>query len=83
MLSSPVAVTEISFGEKNYKQLIGYLYNYHKVRPLYIMLPKTSAYVKSYGGQTKWMCFLIENDDLLEQYNTISDKGSADIKKTV
>ena len=43
------------------------------------MLPKTSAYVKSYNGQTKWMYFLIE-DDLLEKYNTIWDKVSADIK---
>ena len=45
------------------------------------MLPKTRAYVKSYDGQTKWMYFLIEDDDLLEKYNTIWDKVSADIKK--
>ena len=45
------------------------------------MLPKTSAYVKSYDGQTKWMYFLIEDDDLLETYNTIWDKVSAYIKK--
>ena len=43
----------ISFGEKNYKYFIGYLYNGNKVKPLNIMLPKTSAYVKSYDGQTK------------------------------
>ena len=49
--------------------------------PVLIMLPKTSAYVKSYDRQTKWMYFLIENDDLLEKYNTIWDKVSADIKK--
>ena len=35
----------------------------------HIMLPKTSVYVKSYDGQTKWMYFLIE------------DNVSADIKK--
>ena len=35
------------------------------------MLPKTSAYVKSYDGQTKWMYVLIEDDDLLEKYNAI------------
>ena len=29
------------------------------------MLPKTSAYVESNDGQTKWMYFLIEDDDLL------------------
>ena len=48
--------------------------------PLCIML-KTSAYVKSYNGQTKLMYFLIEDDDLLEKYNTIWDKVSADTKK--
>ena len=51
------------------------------VKPLHIMLLKTKTYVKSYDGQTKWMYFLIEDDDLLEKYNTISDKVNADIKK--
>ena len=45
------------------------------------MLPKVKTYVKSYDGQTKWMYFLIEDDDLLEKCNTIWDKVSADIKK--
>ena len=48
---------KISLGEKNYKYFIGYSYNDIKVRPLNIMLPKTSAYVKSYDEQTKWMYF--------------------------
>ena len=60
---------KISFGVKNYKHFIGYLH--HKVTCLHIMLPKTRAYVKSYDGQTKWMYFLIVDDDLLEKYNTI------------
>ena len=47
------------------------MYNDHKVRPLHILLPKTSAYVKVYDGKTKCMYFLIEDDDLLEKYNTI------------
>ena len=47
------------------------------------MLPKTSTYVKSYDGKTKWMYFLIENDDLLKKYNTIWDKVSADIKRNL
>ena len=42
---------------KNYKYFISYLYNDHKVKSLHIMLPKTSAYVKSYDRQTKWMYF--------------------------
>ena len=39
---------KISSNEKNYKYFIGYLYNDYKVKPLHIMLPKMSAYVKSY-----------------------------------
>ena len=31
---------KISFGEKNYKYFIGYLYNGNKVKPLNIMLSK-------------------------------------------
>ena len=42
----------------------------YKIMPLHTMLPKTSMYVKSYDSQTKWMCFLIEDNDLLEKYNT-------------
>ena len=48
-----IASNKISFGEKNYKYFIGYLYNDHKVKPLHIMVPKTSTYVKSYDGQTE------------------------------
>ena len=44
------------------------------------MLPKTSVYVKSYDGQTKWRYFFIEDDDLLEKYNTVWNKVSPDIK---
>lgn len=45
------------------------------------MLPKTSVYVKSYDGQTRWMHFLIEDKNLRQKYNSISDKVSADIEK--
>ena len=45
------------------------------------MLPKKSAYVKSYDGKTNWMYFLIDDDDLLEKYNTIQVNVSADMKK--
>ena len=52
-----------------------------KVKPLHIMLPKTSAYIKRYDGKTKWIYFLINNDDLLEKYNTVWDKVNADVRK--
>ena len=35
------------------------------------MLLKTCAYVRSYDTKTKWVYFLIENDNLLKKYNTI------------
>ena len=55
--------------------------NGNKVKPSHIMLPKTGACVKIYDGQTKWIYFLIEDDDLLEKYNTVWDKFRADMKK--
>ena len=57
------------------------MYNGNKVKLLHIILHKTSANVKGYDGQTRWMHFLIKNDYLLERYNTILDKVNADIKK--
>ena len=49
---------------------------------LHVMLPKTSAYVKRYDEQTKWMYFLID-DDGLGKHNTIYKKASPDIKKII
>ena len=44
-----------------------YLYDDYKIKPLHIMLPKMSVYVKRYDGQTKWMQFSIEDNDNLEK----------------
>ena len=57
------------------------MYDDYKINLLYIMLPKTSIYVKCYDGQTKWMYFFIENNDLLEKHNTICNTVSSAIKK--
>ena len=78
-----LVANKIPFGEKSYNYFIGYLNDNHKVKPLYIMLPKTSAYVKGYDGQTKWMYFFIEDDDLLETYDTISDEIRVISKKNL
>ena len=51
---------KISFSEKSCKYFIGYLYDYHKGKPLHKMLPKTSTYVKSNDWQSKWMYFLLK-----------------------
>ena len=45
------------------------------------MLPKMSAYVRSYDGQTKLMYLFTEDDDFTEKYNTIWDVISALISK--
>ena len=65
---------EISFGAKSYKYFNGYLYGGNKVKPLNIMLSEISAYVKSYDGQTKWMYFVIEDDDLLKKRKLFQQK---------
>ena len=57
--------------KKNCKYFFGYLYNGNKVKRLNIMLPKASAYVKGYDGQTKQMHFLTEDDELLEKHNIV------------
>ena len=75
MKSQKGTSNNISFGEKSYEYFLGYLYS-DDVKLLNIMLPKTSAYIKSYDGQTRWIYFLNEDDDLLEKYNTIQHKVS-------
>ena len=43
------------------------------------MLPKTTACVKSYDGQAKWM--YISFEDNVKKYNTVCDKICAVIMK--
>ena len=42
---------KISSDEKNFKYIIGYLYNVYKVKRLHIMLPKMRVMVKSHGNE--------------------------------
>ena len=73
---------KISSDEKNYNYFIGYLCDDYKIKPLHVMLPKTSMHVKSYDGETKWMYFLAEDNDFwLKKYNTIWDKFCLVLKK--
>ena len=47
--------------KKNYKYFINYNDDDdYVIKPLPIMLTKTSAYVKIYDGETKWMKFLLK-----------------------
>ena len=73
-----LVTNKTSSGEKNYNALLDSDY---KIKPLFLMLPKTSAYVKGYDGETKSMYFSIEDGDLLNKYNNIWNKVSNSIKK--
>ena len=77
-LKKTISFTTIRFlfVKKNCKYFIGYLCSDHKVKPLHTILPKASAHIKSYDGQTQWMYFLIEDDE-----KTIWENFSVDIKK--
>ena len=60
------------------------MYDDYKIKPLHITLPKTSAYVKSYDGQTNYIYIFKDGgtcieDGLLVKYETIWDKFSTDI----
>ena len=59
------------------------MYGDYKIKPLHKILPKTKAHVKGYDDQTKWIYFLIENDDLLWKCNTVWDKAGSDIEKRI
>ena len=54
---------KISSGEKNYKYFVGWINDDYNIKPIWIMLPKTSVYLKSYNAETIWMQCLIEDDD--------------------
>ena len=49
------------------------------VKPLCIVLPQMSGYIKSFDNGGKNMSFVIKDDDVLDKYNEIWNK----IKKTL
>ena len=56
----------VSSGKKNYKYFIGYKDDDYRIKSLRTILPNTSAYVKSYDRETKWINILVKDDDLLK-----------------
>ena len=51
----------VSSDEKNYKCLIGYKDDDNEIKDFLKL-----TYVKSYDGETIWLQFFIEDDELLE-----------------
>ena len=67
---------EVSYGKKGFKCFVEYSDD-NKTKPLCIMLPKMIGYVKHFG-ETKYMSFLIEDEELLKEYkNKVRDKISS------
>ena len=62
--------------KNNYKYFIGYINDY-KIKLFSIILPKTSAYVKTFDGETKSIYFMIEDEELLKEYIMIFGIKSA------
>ena len=71
--------SKVSFGKLRFKYFVGRRDN-EDVKPLCIMFPKISGYTKSFS-ETKYMSFLIKDDELLKKQNKIWDKISNSIKK--
>ena len=59
--------------EYGFKYFIGYK-DGEIVKPLCIILPKMSGYIKYFENGGKNMSFMVKNDDVLEKYNKIWDK---------
>ena len=53
---------------KSFKYFTGYKDD-HIIRPLCIILPQMRRYIKYFDIGRKNMCFMIEDDSLLEKYN--------------
>ena len=67
-----IVSNKISFGKEGFKYFIGYN-DSKKVRPLCTILRKLSAYRRNFD-ETKYMSFMIENGELLQNYDRIVSK---------
>ena len=75
-----VLSNKISFGKKDFQYFIGYK-DAKNIRPLCIFLPKMRAYRRDLY-ETKYMSFLIKDDELIEKYNKFWKELEIVSKKT-
>ena len=68
-----VVSDEFKHSDKGCKYFIGYTYD-NIIRPLCIVLPQMSRYIKYFDNDEKSMSFKIENDSVLVKYNEIWNK---------
>ena len=67
-----VISNKVSFGKKGFK----YFFDYKdaQIKPLCIYLLKMSPYRRNFD-ETEYMSFFLKNEELLEKYNQIWEKG--------
>ena len=63
-----VASTKVSFGKKGFRYFVEYEDDSEKVMLFCIMLSKVSVYRRDFE-ETKYMYFLIKDNELLEKFN--------------
>ena len=73
-----VVSDKFKHNNEGFKYFIGYQEG-EIVKPLCIILPQMSGYIKYFENGVKNMSFMIKNDDVLDKYNEIWNK----IKKTL
>ena len=73
-----VVSDKFKHSDEGFKYFIGYQEG-EIVKPLCIILPQMSGYIKYFENGGKNMSFMIKNDDVLDKYNEIWNK----IKKTL
>ena len=73
-----VVSDKFKHSDDGFKYFIGYKEG-EIVKPLCIILPQMSGYIKYFENGVKNMSFMIKNDDVLDKYNEIWNK----IKKTL
>ena len=76
-----VVSDKFKHSDDGFKYFIGYKEG-EIVKPLCIILPQMSGYIKYFENGGKNMYFMIKNDDVLDKYNDIWDKikGKLNIK---
>ena len=74
-----VVSDKFKHSDEGFKYFIGYQEG-EIVKPLCIILPQMSGYIKYFENGGKNMSFIIKDDDVLGKYNEIWDKGELNMK---
>ena len=65
-----VVSDRFNHSDEGFKYFIGYQEG-EIVKPLCIILPQMSGYIKHFENGGKYMSFMVKNDNVLDKYNKI------------